>query len=342
MNKVRIGIICPSEIAFRRFLPSLAKNQFFEYVGVAIATSYEWAGQDSLIKDYTNVIYNEKKKALKFRDAFGGAIFNSYQELIQSKEVDAVYLPLPPALHYKWAKLVLENKKHVLLEKPFTINKNHTTLLISMARENNLALHENYMFMFHNQLTSIRNIISEGKIGKVRMYRISFGFPLRAKGDFRYNKNLGGGALYDCGGYTIKYADSLLGESAKLLCSSSYYEKEFDVDIFGSATLVNNEGIVAQVSFGMDNDYKCELEVWGSLGSLVTKRVLTAPDGFVPELVISSGSSQDFYQLPSDETFAKSIDHFYKCIQDTNLRANNFDLIERQALLIDEFEKMRQ
>ena len=120
------------------------------------------------------------------------------------------------------------------------------------------------MFVYHTQLDWIRKKISEGTIGEVRLIRIDFGFPFRGANDFRYNKALGGGALLDCGGYTLKLASLFLGDSAKVTASQLNGKDGFEVDIYGSATLTNNEGLTAQVSFGMDNSYKCSLEVWGS------------------------------------------------------------------------------
>lgn len=341
MNKLRIGVICPSEIAFRRFLPSLKKVVEFEYVGVAIANAQEWAGDNISEKGFSQVIENEREKARTFVDSYGGKIFDSYHQLIESTEVDAIYIPLPPALHYKWTKTALALGKHVLVEKPFTINLAHTKELVEIARSKKKAIHENYMFVYHKQLKEINSIISNGEIGKVRLYRISFGFPHRDFQDFRYNENLGGGALYDCGGYTIKYASYLLGESAKLVCAKSYYEAESNVDIFGSATLVNKEGVVAQVSFGMDNDYKCDLEVWGNAGTLLTKRILTASDGFVPEALIKNGKSEIMRILSSDETFVKSIKSFYECIMDEKKKEDNYNAVLRQACFVNEFEKIR-
>jgi len=281
---IRIGIICPSEIALRRFLPALSKLPEFKFVGIATASKTEWEGAND------DVIENEKVKARSFTEHYGGKMFESYSSLIVSKDMDAVYLPLPPALHYQWAKRALLSGKHTLIEKPATTSYRETQDLISIARKRNLAIHENYMFAFHDQLTAVHEIIDRGEIGDVRLYRISFGFPRRAANDFRYDKKLGGGALLDCGGYTIKYASILLGDSAKIRYAQSNYHEDFDVDLFGSAALVNELGITAQIAFGMDNSYKCDLEVWGSKGSLITGRVLTAPDGFTPEVLLKIGN----------------------------------------------------
>lgn len=333
MDKVRIGIICPSEIAFRRFMPAIKKLDCAEYIGVAHANAKEWYGDSEPDK---TVILSEQSKAENFQKEYSGKVYDSYEDLLSSGDVDAIYLPLPPALHYKWAKEALNRGKHIFLEKPSTTCLADTEDLINTAKEKRLAVHENYMFAFHNQIKEIQNIIASGKIGDVRLYRIAFGFPQRAKNDFRYNKDLGGGVLLDCGGYTIKLATMLLGDSAKIAYSKLNYTDGFDVDIYGSAAMINDSGTTAQLSFGMDNSYKCELEVWSSKGFLRTGRILTAPDGFEPTAEITVGNETVTVKLSADDTFGKSIEHFCRCVSNDNAREENYKTILRQAKLVDE------
>ena len=273
---IRIGIICPSEIAARRFLPALRKAGNICFAGVAIADKTEFKGATDV------VIEAERAKAQAMIDNYGGRLFESYHALITSDEVDAVYLPLPPGLHYQWAKQALEAGKHILVEKPATISLTDTADLIGLAREKKLAVHENYMFVFHKQIQEVNDIVVGGEIGDVRIYRIDFGFPMRAANDFRYKKALGGGALLDCGGYTLKYALLLLGDTSQIEYARLNAVEGFEVDMYGSCAISNNQGQVVQTSFGMDNDYRCNLEVWGSKGTLRSGRILTAPEGFVP------------------------------------------------------------
>ena len=129
----------------------------------------------------------------------------------------------------------------------------------------------------------------------------------------------------------------MLGNTAKLTTANTKYEEEWEVDIFGSATMVNDEGIVAQLSFGMDNNYKCMVEAWGSEGTLTTCRVLTAPDGFEPDVIIRKGNDDEVRKLPSDEAFVKSIQRFVDCINCDGIRNENYQIISRQAKLVDEF-----
>lgn len=335
---MRIGIICPSEIAFRRFLPALKKTNI-EYVGVAYATAEEWFDQN--VNDASSaVIDNERKKAETFKEAYGGKVFSGYENMLTSGEIDAVYLPLPPALHYKWAKRALENGLHVLIEKPSTASLADTEGLVRLAKEKELALHENYMFVFHSQIETINQVVASGAIGEVRLFRIDFGFPDRGKTDFRYNKALGGGALLDCGGYTFKYADLLLGENAELTAANALYTDKYDVEIAGSATLQNDKGQVAQVSFGMDNDYRCSVEIWGSLGTLRSGRVLTAPEGFVPSYEISKNGKTEHFEMQADDAFYKSISYFEKCVENKEKRLKNYASILKQEELVERFVKL--
>lgn len=337
MKKFNIGIICPSEIAFRRFMPSLQRIEGFNYVGVAIASPDEWIGEGKATEGTRFVLEKERQKAQAFVDNYGGCVFEGYRKMIVSSDVDVVYLPLPPALHFKWAKITLEAGKNAYVEKPFTTSLSDTQRLLSIAKERKLVVHENYMFVYHQQLQVIKDLIATGEIGKVRQYRISFGFPRRAVSDFRYNKYLGGGALLDAGGYCLKCASWFLGDTAKLVYAKESSEPEFDVDIFGSAVMINDEGTIAQISFGMDCDYKCELEVWGSTGTLTTGRILTAPDGFEPDMIIKHNQEQITKKLPADNAFEKSIRYFYKCLISREERKKNYQIIERQSSYVTDF-----
>ncbi len=331
---IRIGVLCPSEIAFRRFMPALKQLDRFEYIGLAAATEREFSGTDS-----DEVRASELEKAKKFAAEHGGKIFSGYESLITSDEIDAVYIPLPPALHFRWAKKALECGKHILLEKPFTTSLEDTKELIAIAENRGLAVHENYMFAYHTQLDWVKEQINSGVIGDVRLIRIDFGFPFRGANDFRYCKALGGGALLDCGGYTLKLASMFLGDTVRVTESQLCGKDGFEVDIYGSATLKNDAGLTAQVSFGMDNSYRCSLDIWGSSGSIYTNRILTAPAGYAPVMTIRNADGEKNVELPADDTFRKSIEAFADCISDSKKRNDKYAEIIRQSGLVDKFER---
>ena len=333
MNKIRIGVLCPSEIAFRRFMPALKKLDCFEYIGLAAATEREFSGIDS-----DKVRPSELEKAETFISAHGGKIFEGYEALVCSDEIDAIYLPLPPALHYKWGKKVLENGKHLLMEKPFTTSLKETEELLSLAEQKGLAVHENYMFLYHNQLATIKELIAGGMLGDLRLIRAAFGFPKRGTNDFRYQKAMGGGALLDCGGYPVRLALEFLGKSVQVTQSRLIQPEGYEVDLYGNAVLENENRICAQVSFGMDNAYQCQLEVWGNRATLIASRIFTAGADVFPSLVLRFSGDKKTLSLPLDDQFQHSIEQFFQEVKDTEERKKMRTEIYRQAKVIEEMK----
>ncbi len=313
MDRIKLAIIGTSEIAYRRFLPAIKENDKFKYVGVAS---------------------RDKLKTKKFTDEFGGIGYDGYDEAIDDENVDAVYIPLPPALHFEWALKALNKGKHVFLEKPFTTNFFDTQKIIQVAKQKKLVAYENYMFEHHSQIEYAKKLIKGGEIGEIRLIKASFGFPKRASDDFRYNKSLGGGALLDCGGYPIKLASILLGEKTEVKYSQLNYSDDYSVDLYGNATLVNEEDLACQISFGMDNSYKCELELWGSKGNAVFSRIFTAPNDYAPIVKLTKDNKSIDITLDKDDQFYNSIDQFAECLISENYKYVNYDKILKQAYLI--------
>lgn len=338
---IRIGVICPSEIAYRRFMPAITETKDVTFIGVAINSIEERFGHKELLTlEETEIMDEERKKAQSFVNEYGGKIFNSYDEIVSSNDIDAIYIPLPPALHFKWAKKALLNNKHVLLEKPSTLSYAESHELVSIAKSKDLVLYENYMFVYHKQLEEICQIVDKGVIGDIRLIRITFGFPRRNINDFRYNKELGGGALMDAGGYTLKLASYLMGDSLNISYANLMYIDDFDVDIMGSGALINKNGLVAEIAFGMDNSYKCDLEIWGSKGEIVTKRILTAPKGFIPEATIYVDGNEQHIKLSEDDTFKNSLNMFLECINKKVTKEYQYNEILKQSKMVDEFRKL--
>lgn len=335
---MRLGIICPSEIAMRRFMPAIEQIPELKFVGIGVCSATERYGNSVVDTEKAQAaISSQRERAEQFISMYGGKIYDSYESLVTSGEIDCVYVPLPPALHYRWTRKAILAGKHVLVEKPATISYEESKELVALARQYGVALHENYMFAFHKQLTAIDDLVKSGEIGEVRLYRVSFGFPMRQADDFRYKAELGGGALIDACGYTIKYASMLLGEDAYVQYAQMNHLEGFEVDMYGSGALSNPSGTTVQIAYGMDNNYKCELEVWGSKGCLSTGRVLTAPVGFEPDVIIRKGNVDEVRKLPADDAFGKSIHRFLSCIEDTEVRKKNYEEILLQAKLVEQF-----
>lgn len=333
---MRISVICPSEIAYRRFMPALKKIAVFDFAGVGYHSKDEIVNISN--NDLDEKVSSSRQKALNFINDFGGKLYDSYNDVINDLSVDCIYIPLPPMLHFEYTKKSLMNKKHVLLEKPATLSLDDMQKIIKFASHNRLAIHENYMFIYHSQLSKICEIIESGEIGDIRLYRIAYGFPFRGENDFRYHKMIGGGALLDAGGYAIKLASFFLGSDCRIDSASINYINNFDADIYGQGVLINNRGMAAQISFGMDNDYKCELEIWGSKGTLYTNRILTAPVGYEPLLIVKKNGKEYSIKLSEDDSFLNSIEYFHKCIIDDSIREKHYEELIYQSKLFEDFK----
>ncbi len=315
---IRLGIIGAADIAYKRFLPALAECTHFKYVGVASTSG------------------NNSKKMM---NDYGGEVWDSYDKLITNSDVDAIYIALPPALHFEWAKKAIQKGKHVLLEKPFTISQDETVKLISYAREKGVVVCENYSFIFHEQIEIIKKYINSNKIGAIRHYDIRFGFPRRAVEDFRYSKQLGGGALLDCGGYTIKLASLLLGNGCRVIASSLHNDTKSNVNLYGNSILVNEKGQIANIAFGMDNEYICSLEVWGSEGLMTAPRIFTAPSDFSPVIIVKKSGVQEIIHVTPCNQFTCMIQYFGQCMKDVRQKNQNYENIIAQSKLVDEVMK---
>lgn len=330
---IRIGILCPSDIAYRRFLPALCKqSKRFTYVGVAGAAPEEWAGSAPATPAD---LLARKAKLDAFVADYGGKVFSSYRALLHSDEIDAVYLPLPPALHAQWGEEALRFGKHLLMEKPFTTAYKDTATLLALAKERDLAVHENYMFLYHSQLAKIKELLDGGAVGIPKVFRMCFGFPRRAATDFRYNKALGGGALLDCGGYPLRLCSELLGSTAHVVHSRLSYCAETGVDMSGCVTVENNDGSVAQIAFGMDNEYRCELDIWGSAGSLCAPRIFTAGADVSPTITLRQGGQETILPQPCYDQFEQSILQFYQIITQPDSRKAEMVAIAQQSQMIE-------
>lgn len=318
MKKWKLGILGASNIAYHRFLPALQKSKQISFAGIAS---------------------RDPNHCIPFIERFGGQCYPDYKSLLEDSEIDCVYVPLPPALHAVWGLQVLESGKHLFMEKPFTTSLEDTKRLLKIAESQNLVVHENYMFLYHRQLTAIKKMISDKRFGKIKIIRTAFTFPFRGEDDFRYHPDLGGGALFDCGGYPLLLASELLGNSVRLCWSGLYQDSQYGVDMAGSAILQNDIGLTAHIFFGMDDTYRCELEIWGSKASIMAPRIFTAPPNFTPILQLKIGNEEHFIKIEEDDQFLNSIDFFIELIEKPVLRLNCAKRILRQSELIEMIRK---
>jgi dTDP-3,4-didehydro-2,6-dideoxy-alpha-D-glucose 3-reductase len=266
------------------------------------------------------VASRDAAKAHEFGSRFGCAGVHGYQELLDRPDVDAVYIPLPPALHEEWVLRALEAGKHVLVEKPFAVTEKTTTRLLSAARSGNRLAMENFQFEQHSLFSWVRQCLDSGTIGETKLLRSTFTIPPLSDDNIRYQEALGGGARLDLGSYMVRFALDFLGEPMELAASASRRDARRGVDVFGTIEF-RAQSRCAQLAYGFDTHYQNTWEFLGSAGRLTVERGFTAPPSLSPVARIERSDGVETLQLPADNQYLKMC----QCFARTALSGGPFD-----------------
>jgi predicted dehydrogenase len=139
-------------------------------------------------------------------EALGG-----YEELLATKDVDAVYLPLPTGIRAEWVKRAARAGKHVVCEKPCAVCAAELGEMLEACRKNRVQFLDGVMFMHSRRLARMREVLDDGKtVGRIR--RITSAFTFHAPEEF-FASNIRAcaelepfGCLGDLGWYCIRFA----------------------------------------------------------------------------------------------------------------------------------------
>ena len=160
------------------------------------------------------------------------AAHSSYESLVADPSVDLVYVATPHPFHYPNARLALEAGKHVLVEKPFTLNAVQAQQLVSLAAGRGLLVLEAMWTRWLPHMTRLREIVAAGTIGEVRS--MSADHTQRLPDDPRHRLNdleLGGGALLDLGVYPVSFASQLFGAPQSIQSTATFKETGADAQV---------------------------------------------------------------------------------------------------------------
>jgi predicted dehydrogenase len=155
-------------------------------------------------------------------------VHQSYDELLADPSLDAIYNPLPNALHAEWTLKALAAGKHVLCEKPFTSNEAEAREVADATAESGLVVMEAFHYRYHALAEKMRTIAHDGRLGEIQKLQTWMWFPLPKFSDIRYNYALGGGATMDCC-YAV-HALRLLGPGEPSVVSATPKLRGPDID----------------------------------------------------------------------------------------------------------------
>ena len=256
-GQVRWGIIGTANIARAVFLPGLRQAG-----GEASAVAGREAG-----------------RAEKFASDNGiGRSVVGYQTLIDDPDIDALYIPLPNALHAEWTIRALEAGKPVLCEKPLCGVLPDTERVLATARRTQTLLWEAFSFPFHAQLAELKRLVADGAIGELVEIKSNFHFMVRSQANIRLSRELQGGALLDVGCYPVRLAQELFGPDHESAWARARAGGDgVDVDTWGVLGYSGGRRLMFSCGFGRSYDTFTTLE--GTSGQIhVTNPFHPGPD----------------------------------------------------------------
>jgi predicted dehydrogenase len=317
MKKIRVGILGCANIAEKYAIAAFKSLPIVELVAIASRDGQkaaEWA----------------KRHALEAE---------TYESLIARADIDVIYSPLPVGLQEAWTLKAAEAGKHVICEKSVTYSLDSARRMVSACRKADVALYENFVPEFHPQHAKVLSLIGERKIGEVRMWNGTYGYPPFPPGDIRYRSDLNGGALNDCGCYTVFMARKIMQqEPIAVTCALSKGGAE--VDSMGSA-LLEFANRTALLSFGFNHLYQNTYSVWGSQGMIRVHRAFAILPSMTPtvELITNDGKEEkrETIDIPATNQFALSFEFFCNAVaaNDKKQFEEMYERIIRQARVLD-------
>ncbi len=191
----------------------------------------------------------------------------SYEALLEDPEIDAIYNPLPNSMHVPWSIRALEAGKHVLCEKPLSRHPMQVEAAFAAAEQQGRVLEEAFMWRHHPQTHRLRELLDEGAVGRLRMVKASFSFPLDDVSDIRMQAGLDGGSLMDVGCYCVSGCRFVAGAEPERVAAEQVIGGD-DVDVAFAATMRFPGDVIGQFHCGFAVGGRHHLEAIGDEGSL--------------------------------------------------------------------------
>jgi predicted dehydrogenase len=183
----------------------------------------------------TAVASRDVGRARALADRFGVPhAFGSYEEMLASDVIDAVYIPLPTSQHVEWAIKAANAGKHVLVEKPLALKAQEIDALIEARDRNKVIVSEAYMVTYAPVWLKVRELLKEKAIGELKHVQGAFSYFNRDAGNMRNIPELGGGALPDIGVYPTIATRFATGAEPERVQAVVRRDPDFGTDIYAS------------------------------------------------------------------------------------------------------------
>jgi predicted dehydrogenase len=301
LENIRWGIIAPGRIA-HTFAKAFSAINDGEIVAVASR----------------NV-----ERAQQFADEYSiPTVYDSYQSLINSPLVDAVYVANPHSFHYDIVELCLKAGKPTLCEKPLSVNAYLTESLIELANNTNTFLMEALWSRFLPCWTKVKETVESGQIGRIDAIYSTFGFVAERNMDDRlFNLDLAGGTLLDLGVYNLSLSQFLLGNKIESIESHVVVgETGVDEKCTATVTFPGEHKPTAQFTCSFLNNLDNSMQINGSLGRIVIEG--TFLDAKKATVILNNGDEILIEEPYRATGFEYEIEEAHRCIRNNEIQSD--------------------
>jgi predicted dehydrogenase len=300
MKKVSWGILSTAKIGREKVIPALQKGQFSRVSAIASRTL---------------------EGAREVADALGIAkAYGTYEELFADPEIEAIYNPLPNDQHVPMTLAAARAGKHVLCEKPFSMNALEAEQLREVAGK--VHIMEAFMVRFHPQWLRARDIVRSGTLGELRTVQAFFSYFNRQPGNIRNRPEVGGGALYDIGCYAIVAGRFLFEAEPLRVVALMDRDPDFQTDRTVSAIADFGGGRRLDFTVSTQSVPYQRVQVIGTQQRLELEIPFNAPLGGTTRILLDNaslpgGASAVPETLPACDMYTLQGDAFSQAVQGT-------------------------
>ncbi|MBL6945349.1 MAG: Gfo/Idh/MocA family oxidoreductase [Rhodospirillales bacterium] len=296
MEPVKWGIISTANIGRQRVIPAMLQGEFTKIEAVAsrdVAAAKAYAEELGIPK-----------------------VYGSYEELLADPEIEAVYNPLPNNLHVSWTIKAAEAGKHVLCEKPIAMTAEEAETLIAVRDRTGVRIEEAFMVRHHPQWRRARDLVREGRVGRLRSVQASFSYMNVDPQNIRNIPETGGGGIYDIGCYPIVVSRFIFGDEPTRAVSLVERDPEMKTDRLASAMLDFPEGQATFTCSTQLAKYQ-RVQILGTEGRIEIQIPFNAPDDVPCRIFLDSGAE----------------------LGDVSAEAEDFDLVNQYTVQGDVFSQ---
>ncbi|PSQ13231.1 glucose-fructose oxidoreductase [Halobacteriales archaeon QS_7_68_65] len=285
--------------------------------------------------DVLAVASRDEERASAFADTCDvPRAYGSYAALLADDDVEAVYNPLPNARHAEWTRRAADAGRHVLCEKPLTVDASEARDLGAYCDECGVTLMEAFMYRYHPRTERAVEVVRE-ELGDVRSVKSSFQFPLsRGVEDIRLDPDLAGGSLMDVGCYAVTAARLFLGEPDRAYASAAD-TRDAGVDTQLTGLLEYAGGATAEVSCSFDTQDTQFYRVEAENGWLEADPAFVPREGDRATLRYAVDGREVTERFPAVDQYRRQVEHFVDCVRHDRRPRTDAREAERTMAVID-------